>query len=426
MTPAEKTFSDIMNGLLPGPVSAVAVAVSGGGDSLALTLMLKKWTEARGAGLLALTVDHGLRPESKSEAQKLGGLLAARGIRHKILSWTEVKPKTHVQELARQARYRLLAEACRAENISTLALGHNIGDQAETFWMRLAHGSGLDGLAGMAAARDVHGIRIIRPVLSFEGGALRDFCRAEGADFCDDPSNMDEKYLRVRLRAFESMLAAEGFSPQRLAQTMRKLQEARAALESMTVVAAEKCLVLHEAGYAVLDKAGWSAYPADIRRRLILQAIAHVAPQEYAPGFPALENLNIDEEEFSGRTLAGCDIFPGRENEIIFCRELAAAAPRGSLAEGAVIWDNRFFVDAGAADGFEVGALGERQAAALRRKIAEQKSVLALFESLPAKVRYTLLAVYKGENLVAVPHLSWFDAASPENLQDIKIMRKIV
>jgi tRNA(Ile)-lysidine synthase len=322
MTSAEKTFSDIMDRLLPEPCTAIAVAVSGGGDSLALTLMLQKWTKARGISLIALTVDHGLRPESKIEAEKLGIFLSARGIPYKILSWAGEKPKTHVQEMARQARYRLLVGACRAENISTLALAHNLEDQVETFWMRLAHGSGLDGLSGMAAARDVEGIQMIRPVLSFSRQELRDFCRAEGAAYIDDPSNQDEKYLRVRLRGFEDMLAAEGFTPQRLVQTMRKLSESRGAIEWMEDKAYADCVQALPDGIT-LNHEKFLGYPAAIRKRLLSRMILSLNHQDYAPGAEALAQLeeNLQLSDFAGRTLGGCIFGKLKRGQVMICRE---------------------------------------------------------------------------------------------------------
>src|SRR5690606_3672257 len=129
----------------------------GGGDSMALALLLHDWARARGGKILALTVDHGLRAASAAEARQTAARLAQHGIAHEILAWEGEKPCTGIQQHAREARYRLLRGACEKHGIKTLALAHNAEDQAETFWMRLAHGSGLDGLAGMAAKREEGG-----------------------------------------------------------------------------------------------------------------------------------------------------------------------------------------------------------------------------------------------------------------------------
>lgn len=303
-----------MDRLVPGGAPAIAAAVSGGGDSLALALLLNDWAAARGGKIIAFTVDHALRPGSGDEARRAGEILRGKNIAHKILTWSGEKPATHIQEKARQARYDLLLAACRAQGCARLALAHNAEDQAETFWMRLAHGSGLDGLAGMAAARDAEGVTLLRPLLSFSRAELRATCAAYGVQWIDDPSNENEKFLRVRLRRFEDVLAAEGLTPERLSQTAQKLARAREALEFYTAQAFMDCVTVHPEAHAALDLARWREHPPEIQSRVLAKALQSVQPQDYPPGFDALEALRLDllSPSFRGRTLAGCEIFPHR------------------------------------------------------------------------------------------------------------------
>lgn len=305
--------------------SRIAVAVSGGGDSVALALLLQEWSAECGIKMLALTVDHGLRPESGAEAAAVQEFFKIRKIPHKILRWEGDKPESHVQERARQARYRVLIEACRAENIDTLAVAHNLEDQVETFWMRLAHGSGLDGLAGIAASREDSGIRIIRPLLGMTRADLRGTCKRFDATFIDDPSNVNPKFLRPRLRQFEEMLADEGLTPQRLAQTMRKLEDARDALHWVLTLALKDSVTFSAENDAILSRPAWLHYPEDIRRRVMAHVLQHVQPQEYPPGSDALDRLCRDAagETFSGRTLAGCMVSPSGKGNIAVTRENA-------------------------------------------------------------------------------------------------------
>lgn len=291
----------------------VAVAVSGGGDSMALAVLMV----AAGYDVLALTVDHGLRAGSRAEAEQAGKILTHKKIPHRILSWQGDKPSTHIQEKARAARYDLLLSACRAEKISTLAVAHNLEDQVETFWMRLAHGSGLDGLAAMSASRDVEGVKIIRPLLGFSRIMLRDYCRAAGVEFIDDPSNADEKFLRVKLRSFENLLAEEGLSPDRLARTLQKLSRAKDALAWLEEKAAAACLSLSAQG-AALDVTAWLTYPEDIRQRLLSRAILSQQVSDYAPGADALQRLSesIAAGHFRGATLGGCIFAAPKEGQI--------------------------------------------------------------------------------------------------------------
>ncbi len=302
-------FAAALAALDAGTAQKIAIAVSGGGDSMALALLLRDWANPRGVELHAFTVDHRLRPEAAAEARHVHDVLSARGIAHEILAWDGEKPATHIQERARAARYALLCQACRRHGIATLAVAQNLEDQIETFWMRLAHGSGLDGLSGIEDARDADGIKIIRPLLGFSRASLRATCAKYGVKWIEDPSNKCDKYLRVKLRAFEELLAAEGLTPERLARTLGKLGDAKDALQYYAAQAYETCVTADEDG-AALDVEKWKRYPRDIQRRVLGLALGAVAPQPYPAGFDKTERarLNLLEDGFKGQTLAGCRI----------------------------------------------------------------------------------------------------------------------
>ncbi len=401
-------FSAAMRQLGCDPARPLALAVSGGGDSMALAVLAKEWS----AAVTAFTVDHGLRGESAAEAQAVHQKCASLGIAHEILSWHGEKPGTGVQARAREARYDLLLSACRARGIGTLALAHNIEDQVETFWMRLAHGSGLDGLASMASARVLADVTLVRPLLGFSRERLRATCRTRGIEWIEDPSNRNEKFLRVRLRGFEEALAAEGLTPARLAATVQKLQDAQDALQTMTARAAARGLALRDEGYAELDLSVWREEPRDIQRRLIALAISAVAPAPYPAGFEAVEDLRqaLEPPGFAGRTLAGCEVF-AKDEHLFVAREAAAAEVRRPAADG-LLWDGRFAVSGLAGESCAIGALGEAGVVALRKQNAD---AAARLESLPSKVRRVLPALWRDENLVAVPHLSYYGAAALRN-----------
>ena len=396
----------------------IAVAVSGGGDSMALALLVRDWVKAHGGEMIALTVDHGLRADSAAEAQKVGALLKDKGIAHEILTWEGDKPATHIQELAREARYKLLTEACRARGFGFLAVAHNLEDQTETFWMRLAHGSGLDGLAGMAAARDADGVKIIRPVLGFTRTELRATCTQYGLEWIEDPSNRNEKYLRVKLREFEEVLAQEGFTPARLAQTMQKLEESREAIQVMTTEAFRTCVQMHPEGYVTLNTQQWQKSPREIQRRVLMQALTSVSPQDYPLGSEAIETTRLELQStttsggFAGKTLGGCEIFPAQGGYFVFVREAAIVEGPLPAADGQ-IWDKRFVIsgiDAGAT--LTIGALGSA-------RIEESKTPAK--KALPFKIRRVLPAFFLNDNLCAVPHLGYYSADCPAAVKAGKI-----
>jgi len=400
-------------------VSSLALAVSGGGDSMALAVLCARVLSPRGVRLKAYTVDHGLRAEARAEAEAAGRSLAALGIAHEILLWTDEKPQSHVQERARAARYALLAESCRRDGFDTLLTAHQAEDQMETFWMRLAHGSGLDGLAAIAPQRRLAGgLRLVRPLLGFSREVLRETCRAANVPWAEDPTNENAKYLRVRLRGFEEMLAAEGLTPARLAQVTQKLADARAALEDM---AAEKCAVcstLYPEGYAILDTAALAALPDDIARRVLARLLLAVAPADYPPGFDMLENLRqaVTQAGFTGATAFGCDLSAQGDASVLIVREAAALPPPQTLCgTSRLVWDRRFVLSGLPAtknESLTLAALGAAGVAALRKQAAGDKKISAALECLPGKVRATLPALWQGEKLLCVPHLSWHDAAA--------------
>ena len=178
---------------------ALAVAVSGGADSTALALLTREWTARRGGSLLALVVDHDLRAESAAEAAETMRRLADLGIAALCLRWTGPKPASGVQAAAREARYRLLAVACRERAILHLLLGHHAEDQAETVELRRRSGSGRAGLAGMPAVRELAGLRLLRPLLSVRRARLAATLRMRALPWTDDPSNRDPRFARTAL-----------------------------------------------------------------------------------------------------------------------------------------------------------------------------------------------------------------------------------
>lgn len=208
------------------------LAVSGGPDSLALMRLAARWRD-RGAGvaLHVATVDHGLRPESRAEAIQVGAWARACGLPHEILVWPGEKPKTGVQEKARRARYALLFSHARAVGAEAVATAHHADDQWETILIRLARGSGLSGLAGMARDQLLPDGRLLRPLLSLPKQALIDLCRREDQSFFTDPANADPAFERARWRAAEPGLRALGLTPKRLEKLGGRARKADEALD---------------------------------------------------------------------------------------------------------------------------------------------------------------------------------------------------
>jgi tRNA(Ile)-lysidine synthase len=214
---------------------SLLIAVSGGPDSTALLLMAEGWARRRGRTRIeAATVDHGLRPESAEEAKAVAALCARLGVAHRVLQWKGAKPASRVQERAREARYRLLIDHAKAIGADSLLTAHHADDQAETVLFRLLRGSGVAGLRGMELTTTRDGITIVRPLIGLKKRDLIAFAQACGASFVDDPSNVDPRFARTRLRALLARLGEEGFDAEALDRLARRAGETEQALAHLT------------------------------------------------------------------------------------------------------------------------------------------------------------------------------------------------
>ena len=368
----------------------LAVAVSGGADSLCLCLLVVAWARARGGTASALIVDHGLRPTAAAEARQVAQWLGARRIAHHVLPWTGAKPATGIQAAAREARYRLLADWCRAAGVLHLLLAHHQDDQAETVALRQARRSGADGLAGMAAVREVAGLRLLRPLLAVPKARLVATLQALGQPWIEDPSNVAPRFARSRLRH-------AGLDVAGLAGLAAQHGRGRGELDRRTA----SWLALHAridpAGFVALSGA-LAAAPPDPGSRALQQILMCVGGHRYPPRQARLERLLAELRAglARGRTLAGCRILPW-QGALLICREPHMVKDRSELASGApVVWDGRFRLELhGDAPALTVRALGR----AGTRALGQAR------RTVPAPVRPGLPSLWQGKQLVAVPHL---------------------
>jgi tRNA(Ile)-lysidine synthase len=266
---------------LPG----VVLAVSGGPDSTALLVLAARWAKRmkRAPKLLAVTVDHGLRPEAAREAATVKRLAQSLGVPHRTLHWRGRKPRTGLQEAARIARYQLLGQAASRAGFAHILTAHTLDDQAETVLFRLARGSGIFGLTGMAHAAPLplDGVReifLVRPLLRVTKARLITTLKAAGIDYVHDPSNADPRFTRARLRQeLMPALAREGLDARSLARFAARLRRAEATI-AVAVDAARAALApppWPSRGPVVFDTGAFAGLPAEVGLRLLGEAIAH-------------------------------------------------------------------------------------------------------------------------------------------------------
>ena len=367
---------------LAGDMPAIGVAVSGGGDSVALMHLMAEW--GRGRRIMVATVDHGLRAESADEARQVGRAARALGLSHATLLWQRGTDAGNLMANARDARLRLLAGWAQRNGLSAVVLGHTADDQAETLMMRLARGSGIDGLASMAEWRDAFGTRWLRPMLGTGRQDLRDWMRARGIAWIDDPSNDNTDFDRVRIR---QAMQAMGLDVPALARAANHIQEARDALSHYAAHAAREAEARD--GRLTLPRRAYQDAPPEIRRRLIVAACRWITGADYPPRrATVLHALNA---VATGHrvTLDGALIEPAGDRIRLF-RETAAALRAPEVQDG--VWDNRWEVK-GLRPGQHVAALGLGEVARVKWRLAG----LSRDEAAASP------AVWEGDRLVAAP-----------------------
>lgn len=317
---------------LAGNYPALGLAVSGGGDSMAMMHFAARWTQGR--RIMVATVDHGLRPESVDEAKQVRLAAEALGMRHETLRWQRDGDAGNLMAAAREARLDLLSEWAARNDLPAIAVAHTSDDQAETLMMRLMRGSGLHGLAGMAEARKAYGINWIRPMLGISRQNLRNWLAAHSIEWIDDPSNENRTFDRIRIR---KTMAELGLDTAALARSADHLREARDALASLAANAAQGATANN--GVLHLPRQPYVDAPAEIRRRLLIAGCRWITGAAYPPRRATV--LHAMEAVAAGDrvTLDGALIETARE-EIVFRRE-PAAAMRGPDSAGPD-WDNRW------------------------------------------------------------------------------------
>jgi tRNA(Ile)-lysidine synthase len=297
------------------PASRAALAVSGGGDSIALMLLYADWArDQRAVSPAVLIVDHGLREESAKEVAMVAGWARAQELSARVLQWKNAKPRTGIEAQARAARYRLLGQWCASHDVPALFIAHTREDQAETFLLRLGRGSGVDGLSGMKPRAPFplsgfEGVQLVRPLLDIGRQELRAYLRAREAPWLEDPMNEDLRFARVRIRKTLPALEGAGVPTRRIAEAAQHLARAREALEEMTrsFLATHACW---DSDLACVDATALGKIHREIGLRALSTLLMRLSGASYRPRFERLQAMfdAIVAGTFAPRTLCGCRV----------------------------------------------------------------------------------------------------------------------
>ncbi len=404
-------FAAVMNSLAGQSVQRIAVAVSGGADSMALALLLRDWCRGTSVVLHALTVDHGLRPESAAEAARVSEWMEGLGVPHSTLTWKDgpaaARRTASAQADARSVRYRLLTGWCRSHGMSHMAVGHHAEDQVETFLMRLARGSGLAGLASMSPVAAADGIVVVRPLLAEPKARLEATARAAGQEWITDPSNTNRAYGRARFRAARGFLAAEGLTDERLLATIAHLRRAQLVVDGAVDCLSRASMSRDAFGAFSINAAKLMEAPLEVGLRLLTQTLIAASGGIYGPRFDAIARLHsrLSRDEQCRVTLSGCLVIRSGGTVRIF-REAAAIDDRRSFLPGDDIsWDGRFRLKWRAA----VSTLPRVGVEVVRMQnehwiLKKREPGFQCLEDIPAALRLSLPVVVLDRQVIAVPH----------------------
>lgn len=403
---SDEEIADLFAALKSLP--SIAVAVSGGPDSMALLMLLVRWCNIIGKNapaLYVLSVDHGLRSNSATEVDLVAEVCQQYGLKHQAFFWDGKKSKGNISAKSRDARYDLMCSWCQQQAISHLLVAHTLDDQAETVLLRLARGSGVDGLSAMALSRLWNSTLIYRPLLGVERSRLRHLLEDVSCPYVTDPSNHNLKYDRVKIRQALEVLEPLGITSQALADTADRLRQAREALDVMAAQAIAETVVIDNAGYCVLSAHDLVTYPYEIKRRVVGRILRAVAGRDYAPTHSSLDSLIewIVDQGTSTRTLGGC-LFMMRHQNIWVMRETGRNdLPEMFIEPGqCVLWDNRMKISLSVESEtpLTIKALGVENYARLKPGLESNLHV-------PSALGAGLPSFWHDHELIAVPHLNY-------------------
>jgi tRNA(Ile)-lysidine synthase len=394
----------------------IAVAVSGGADSMALCSLLTDWAKLNNQKIVALTVDHGLRHEATKEVQKVAKWLAVWGVRHEILYWEGKKPITGIQAAARTARYSLMLNWCYEENFTHLVTGHQLEDQVETFLMRAESGSGLDGLSSMASIISRGDICLVRPLLHISKNLLREYLASKQQAWIEDPSNHSLAFRRTSIRQIVLNLEGRGMPAPRILGVINHLKVVKQYFADLTVVFFRRAVRVLPEAYGIIDLKALKDLPDPILERVLIKIIFELNGKVYPSRRRSLKRSieNIKSLEIYNFTLGGCQ-FIFRDLSLIVCRDLRTISEIKVVSGDEFIWDSLFKVVIFGPKNKKgkVGALGKQGWMQIVQKSPALREI-----QLPYPVKISLPTLFDERGVVEVPGLKY----SRGDLDQLKLL----
>ena len=403
--PLKPTAQTLLDALTPfGTDAHLALAVSGGGDSMGLLALAAQLQNTDTAPRFSvLTINHGLRAQAAEEAAQVAAMCKKLGLPHAILAADERLGATDIQQQARNLRYRLMAQWCADNQAQGVVLAHHRDDQAETILMRLARGSGISGLGGMAAKQVLHtaqgSLLLLRPFLASAGVDLQDCAHQAGLPVIDDPSNRDSQYERVRWRQILPLLEAEGLGAERLAAMADEMRMVQAALDNKLANWLDRHADWHDYGVLSVPRNDFDALPVPHKQRFIGRFAQYFGQHAHPLKQKKTDRLlrHIDDTAHGASVLGGMHV-RWRKAKLFLGREAAACPTALMVPHTDVVYDRRFKLTASEnAENQRLAALGSTGVASMRARgvVFDDTVPTAYFAALPG--------IFDGDNLLDCP-----------------------
>ncbi len=398
--------------IIPDDITALAVACSGGADSLCLTLELHEWCKQRNIQCIALHVNHNIRSEAAREAEQLREWLKQYDIDCNLFKVEKnLREEGNLQQAARDARYGLMTDWCRENKVRHLCLAHHADDQAETFLMRMARGSGVDGLSAMKPVTARSGITLLRPYLYTTKKELMERLKQKSQCWIEDPSNKNTSFTRVVMRDVLPVLEEASITSRHIVNICSHLARASDCLQNVAKDWAIMQQVWKGGVYATIPKDSFSDTHKEIALRVVADCLRYFNSEELR--FKHLEPL-VDAmqcSDFKKTTLHHCIIQPYHDDILIYREEerLQNAVPM----QKKTLWDGYVCITKTMQEEFRCGALGAEGFAQLKA----QKHPLP---TLPAALLHTLPAIWHLEQLYAVPHIDYYTQPCDDTLLSLR------
>ena len=342
----EKLMYEFQNQMDKFDDDKIGLAVSGGGDSIAMLVLASEWAILNKTKIYVVTVNHNLRKEAKEEIIFTREFTKKLGFSHSSLDWRRPSKAGNLQSQASLARKKLISDWAKENNIKTVLLAHTIDDQVETILMRFSRGSGVDGLVGMKKLIEIHGISWLRPLLNITRSNLRKFLKFKKINWVEDPTNEDRKFLRVKSRNIISQLKEIGINTDLVVNTSVRMENAKKVLDDVAVEAFNNFITLKKWGDIEVNKDIFNYCREDTILRTLAGIIKGISGSVYRPRYRELKNFaeGLNNKNFKARTLSGVLARAISQNKIVLRREPSHPLCVSNLKPKNFIWDGRWLV----------------------------------------------------------------------------------